>query len=95
MPNDQNTKTSAEELDYRPSETSNASTPPLEASRSIRGPSKSDSATESPPTLLETAMISASFSAFSRPSTGVISLEEVNYQKPETLGEEEGARDHA
>ena len=96
MSNNPGPKISIEELEPRPSAAFNSSSsPPLEASDSIRGPSKSDSATESPPTLLETAMISASFSAFSRPSTGVISLEEVNYQKPETLGEEEGARDHA
>ena len=75
MPNDQDPRSSAEELDSRSSETS-----------------KSDSATESPPTLIETALISASFS---RPSTGVISLKVVNYQKPESLGEEESVRDHA
>lgn len=96
MSNHKDPKTAIEELEPRPSAASNSSSsPPLEASDSIRAPSKSDSATESPPTLLETAMMPTSFSAFSRPSTGVISLEDLNYQNLESLGEEESARDHA
>jgi len=65
---------------------------PRSSAEELDSRSSETSKSDSPPTLIETALISISIS---RPSIGVISLEEVNYQKPETLGEEEGARDHA